>query len=78
MFFQKKKVKIINIEGMTCDHCAQKLKNALENLTDVSKAKIDLTKKTALVTYENTLDEILLQNTIESLGYKVAGIKEKS
>ena len=78
MFFSKKKRKIVNIEGMTCEHCAQKIKDTLENLVDVSKVKVDLNKKSAIVSYENTLDEILLQETIEKLGYKVTGIKELS
>ena len=78
MFFNKKKRKIISIEGMTCEHCSDKIETTLENLVDVSKAKVDLKKKQAIVTYENTLDEILLQNTIEKLGYTVTGIKEAS
>ena len=78
MFFNNKKKKIINIEGMTCKHCAKKIEDALENLVDVSNAKIELNKKRAVVTYDNTIDEILLQETIEKLGYNVTGIKEAS
>ena len=78
MFFNQKKRKIISIEGMTCEHCSQKIKDTLENLIDVSKAKVNLNKKSVIVTYENTLDEILLQDTIEKLGYTVTGIKELS
>lgn len=78
MFFQKRKRKIINIEGMTCEHCAEKIKLALENLVDVSKAKIDLKNKQAIISYDNTIEEFLLQQTIEKLGYTVTGIKELS
>ena len=78
MFFQKRKRKIINIEGMTCEHCAEKVKLALENLVDVSKAKIDLKNKQAIISYDNTIEEFLLQQTIEKLGYTVTGIKELS
>lgn len=78
MFFRKKKRKIINIEGMTCEHCVKKVESALENLVDVSSAKVNLKKKQAIVTYDNTLDEILLQKTIENLGFIVTGIKEAS
>lgn len=76
MLFYKKKRKIINIEGMTCEHCAKKIEISLENLVDVEKVKVDLKNKRAIVTYENTLDEILLQDTIQKLGYIVTGIKE--
>lgn len=78
MFFIKVKKKMVNIEGMTCEHCAKKVEDALENLVDVAKAKVDLKKKRAIVTYDNTVDEILLTDTIEKLGYTVTGIKEAS
>ena len=77
MFFKKKK-KIINIEGMTCEHCAKKIENVLEPLADVIKVKVNLQKKQAIITFENTVDELLLQNKIEGLGYTVTGIKEES
>ena len=76
MFFNKKKRKIINIEGMTSEDDAKKVKDTLENLTDVSKVKIDLNKNQVIVIYDNTLDEILLTNTIEELGFTITGIKE--
>jgi len=78
MFFNKKKRKIVNIEGMSCEHCAKKIETALENLTDVTKAKVDLKKKCVIINYDSSLDEILIQNTIESLGYTITGIKEAS
>lgn len=61
---------------MTCKHCTQKLENALENLIDISSAKANLNKKTITITYESTVDEILIKKTIEDLGYTVTGIKE--
>lgn len=78
MFFSKKRRKIINIEGMTSEYCVNKVETALENLVDISKAKVDLNKKRAIVTYDNTADDFLLQDTIEKLGYTVTGIKEDS
>lgn len=61
---------------MTCKHCTQKLENALENLIDISNAKANINKKTITITYESTVDEILIKKTIEDLGYTVTGIKE--
>lgn len=78
MFFEKKKRKIISIEGMTGENCSKKIQDALENLVDVSKARVELNKKRAIVTYDHSVDEILLQDTIEKLGYTVTGIKEDS
>ena len=78
MFFKKKKRKIIHIEGMSCEHCAKKVETALEDLVDIQRAKVNLKKRCAIVTYQNSVDEVLLQNTIEKLGYTVTGVKELS
>lgn len=78
MFFKKKKRKIIHIEGMSCEHCAKKVETALEDLVDIERAKVNLKKRCAIVTYQNSVDEVLLQNTIEKLGYTVTGVKELS
>lgn len=77
MLFIKKR-KEIYIEGMSCEHCKKKVKNALENLMDVTKVKVDLKKKCAVVTYENSVDDSLLQETVEDLGYTVTGVKNLS
>ena len=76
MFFKKKKKKIIGISGMSCDACALRIDKALEDLSDISRVKVDLKKKCAIVFYDENVDSLLLQKTIEDLGYKVTGIKE--
>ena len=78
MFFHKGKRKVISIEGMDSEQCIKKIEMALENLVDVSRVKVDFKKKYAIIWYDNTLDEFLLQNTIENLGYIVTGIREDS
>lgn len=76
MFFKRGKSKVVNISGMSCEGCAKKVENALENLVDVSKVKVNLKKGQAIVSYDSTLDEILLTETLEKLGFTVTGIKE--
>ena len=76
MFFEKKKKKLISIEGMHCDTCAIRIDKALEELSDVESVKVNLKKKTAIVYYNNDVDSLLIQKTIEDLGYTVTGIKE--
>lgn len=76
MFFQKRKRKMIGVEGMHCDNCALRIKKALEELTDVEKVNVDLKKKMVIVFNDNTVDEFLLQKVIEDLGYTVTGMKE--
>ena len=75
MFFQRKKKIIVGIEGMHCDKCALKVDRALEDLSDVDRVKVNLKKKTATVFFDHSVDEVLIQKTIEDLGYTVTGIK---
>ena len=77
MFFKKTKRKIISIDEIINEECTKKIKAHWENLVDISKVKIDPNKKQVIIFYDNTLDEILITDTIEKLGYKVTGIKEK-
>lgn len=75
MFFCKKK-RIITVDKALTDMDIEKLKVVLENLVDVSKVKIKSQEKYIVVYYENTIEDVLLQNTVERLGYTVTGIKE--
>ena len=72
----KKKKKIIGVEGMHCNNCAEKIEHSLEELTDVEKVKVELNKKRVIVFFSNDVDSLLLKNVIEELGYTVTGIKE--
>ena len=76
MFFSKKKRKIVGIDGMHCEKCADKIEKGLEELSDVENVKVNLKKKNAIVYYDNEVDSLLIQKTIEELGYTVTGIKE--
>ena len=76
MFFHKKKKLSIGIDGMHCSHCANKVDKALEDISFVSSVKVSLKDKSAIVYYEDNADFLLLQKTIEELGYIVTGIKE--
>ena len=74
--FEKKKQKIIKVEGMHCESCAKRIKKALETKKEIKKIKIDLKKKEVILTYTNSLDEQGIKNLIEDLGYQVTEIKE--
>lgn len=64
----------VEIEGMSCEHCAKRVENALSNLENVTSAHVDLNKKLADVDCSDNLDLELLKNTIEDLGYEVKNI----
>lgn len=77
MFFNSKK-KIVSIEGMSCKHCALAVSNNLNCLPNVTKVKVDLKKKEAIITYTEKLDDEMITEAIEKLDYKVTGIKDKN
>lgn len=67
--------KIINIEGMACNHCVMAVKNALSKLSGVIEVNVDLSNKTAIVEGESLSNEILVE-AIEDAGYDVISVDE--
>ncbi len=67
--------KIVEIDGMHCEHCAQRVTNALLEISGVKKVKVNLKKKKADIVTDNELllDEV--SKKISSIGFKVLSIK---
>jgi len=42
------------VEGMTCNHCSDAVKMALEKLDGVENASVDLESKTAEINYDDS------------------------
>ena len=55
--------KRVQIEGMTCEHCKNRVENALNRLEGVS-AKVNLKKKTAVVSMEKEVEDMQLQKAV--------------
>ncbi len=68
--------KIIEIEGMQCMHCAQKVKSAILNIQDVKSVKVNLNKKEAIIKMNRPIENQKLKEKIEEFGYEVKNIKE--
>jgi len=62
--------KLLEIEGMSCGHCAMHVKSALAGVAGVTKAEVDLLKKSAMVEGES-LDLAALKAAVAEAGYKV-------
>lgn len=63
---------ILNIEGMTCDHCVSSVTKILENFSGVTEVTVSLAENTATVSYDElktTPSE--LSKAIENDGYTV-------
>lgn len=66
------KKKII-IEGMSCEHCVQHVKDALEAIDGVNNVSVSLEENSAVV--ETSVDDKILKDAIEEEGYDVIEIK---
>lgn len=74
MFNNKKTV--VTIEGMSCNHCKNKVEVALQTIENVNKVKVDLKSKQAIISSKTEIDKDNIKNIVEELGYKVIDIKE--
>ncbi|MBU5428220.1 copper ion binding protein [Tissierella pigra] len=66
--------KTLLVEGMSCGHCEKAVKNALNELSGVTKVEVDLSTKTVEVEGES-LDDTLIKDAIEDAGYDLIEIK---
>jgi copper chaperone len=66
--------KTLSIEGMSCSHCVNHVKNALADLAGVESAEVDLGKKSAVVS-GGALDDAALKAAVAEAGYEVVAIE---
>lgn len=64
----------ITIEGMSCNHCVNHVKEALEELSGVTKVEVILGERCAYV--EGTASKEEVREAIEEVGYDVISILE--
>ena len=69
--FNKKIEKIIAIEGMKCEGCVNRVKNVLENMKEVTDCKVSLEDKQAKIILKKDIDDKIIKEKIENLGFKV-------
>ena len=70
----KDMVKLVNIEGMSCEHCVAAVKKALTAVEGVSSAEVDLESKQAKVEVGAAVTDDMLRAAVEDAGYEVAKI----
>lgn len=68
---------VIGVEGMSCNNCAKHVKNALEELPQVTEVLVDLDQENAEINYEDKLSEEEISKAITEAGYEFTGIEEK-
>lgn len=65
--------KTLRIEGMTCSHCENRVKKALESIDGVSSAVASFAQKEAVVTLEKPVPDDVLKQAVEAEDYQVIG-----
>ena len=47
--------KIIDVDGITCDHCVVTIKKAIESLSGIIKVNVDIQKQQVIVDFNESL-----------------------
>ncbi|MCI8833684.1 MAG: heavy-metal-associated domain-containing protein [Clostridia bacterium] len=72
--FGEKITKTISIDGMHCMHCAKKIEDTLKGIKEVKSVKVILEDKKAEVILKSEINDDILKEAIENLGYTVLEI----
>ncbi|WP_202708578.1 heavy-metal-associated domain-containing protein [Sporosalibacterium faouarense] len=67
--------KTIKIEGMTCGHCAGRVKKELENVCGVTSAEVSASDKKAVVELAHEVDDAKLKAAVEEAGYTPVAVE---
>lgn len=68
--------KVMKISGMHCEHCVMNVTKLLNQIDGV-KADVSLSKGNAVVLYDREVEDSVLRNAVEKLGYQVTEISQK-
>jgi len=69
--------KRIIIDGMKCSGCANRVKNALENIKEIKKCIVNLANKEAIIKYKKEISDDLIKEAILQLGFTVESIEDR-
>ena len=67
--------KTIFIEGMSCGHCSKRVEDALKSVNGVKSVKVSLDEKKADIILKNDVDNNVLKNAVENVGFKVVNVQ---
>ncbi|MDX9916777.1 MAG: copper ion binding protein [Gudongella sp.] len=66
-------VKVLKVEGMSCNHCVMAVKNALGELDGVQNVDVELASGNVTVTGE-ALNDDAMKAAVDDAGYEVVSI----
>ncbi len=70
-----KKMQTLKINGMMCEHCAKHASDALLKIDGVTKVKVDLENKKALVVTNKEVNDDVFKDAIADAGYTLESIE---
>ena len=66
--------KTVIVKGMSCEHCAGRVKNELEKIDGVISADVSADADKAVIQLEEEVDYGLLRKAVENAGYNFVEI----
>ena len=64
--------KILNVDGITCQHCVDTIKDAVGIIEGVLRVEVDIEQKKVSVEFDEKLAKLIdLIDKIEEIGFKV-------
>jgi copper ion binding protein len=67
--------KTLRIEGMSCNHCVNHVKNALLEIEGIIDVEVNLNSKTAVVISKQDIDDSEFEKAIDEAGYKLTNVQ---
>ena len=61
----------LKIQGMTCAHCAQRVKESLEALTGILAAHVSLEAGEAVIDHGDELSRDAMRKAVQQAGYEM-------
>ncbi len=61
----------LKVNGMVCNGCENRVKNALMNIEGVSKVKASYKKSLVTISAKDEIDVKDIENVIKDLGYEI-------
>ena len=63
---------VVQVEGMSCNHCKMAVENAAKQLPGMLLAEVDLAAKTLQVEYDDEkISREKIRQTVEEVGFEV-------
>lgn len=67
---------ILNVPGMSCDHCARTITTTLTPIAGVGQVRVDLPARQVQVEYDETQTEVeRIEAALQIVGYPAASVE---